>query len=213
MATGNHGIIGTLTGRVGPVTGYWRNGKNVLRSSTSVVKDKPTPLRLAQREKLRICNLFTKAFNGTGFFNTSFPAYGHEGSGVNRVTSALLSRAIAGDYPGLQLDYTKLLISKGMLPGAQAAKVVKKANNMLQFSFADNSGIGIAAPGDTAILVAYAPNLQQAVFTLNAGLRKDKKALLNVSALKGELVETWIGFLSKDGKDASDSVWVGRVQL
>jgi hypothetical protein len=41
-------------------------------------------------------------------------------------------------------------------------------------------------------------------------LRKDKKAALNVAALKGYALETWIGFLSKDEKDASDSVWAGR---
>jgi Family of unknown function (DUF6266) len=61
--------------------------------------------------------------------------------------------------------------------------------------------------------VAYAPDLQQAVFGLYNGFRKDKKASLNVTALKGHAVETWIGFLSADEKDASDSVWVGRVQL
>lgn len=61
------------------------------------------------------------------------------------------------------------------------------------------------------ILVAYAPDLQQAVFTLYGGFRKDGKAVLNVAAFKGYAIETWIGFLSADGKDASDSVYSGRV--
>ena len=103
------------------------------------------------------------------------------------------------------------MISKGMLPGAQSVKLVKKANNTLQFSFDDNSAVGIAAPADKVILVAYAPGIQQAIFTVQAGFRKDKKAVLNVAALKGYAVETWIAFLTKDGKDASDSVWVGRL--
>lgn len=213
MATGNQGITGALFGKIGPVTAYWRNGKNVFRSSTSLVQDRPTPLRLAQREKLRICNTFTRAFNGTGFFNTSFPAYGNTGTGINRATSALLNRAITGSYPNLQLNYQQVLVSKGMLPGAQGARVARKANNTLQFTFTDNSAIGIAAPGDTVILVAYAPELQRAIFTLHGGFRKDKKAILDVTALKGQAVETWIGFLSKDEEHASDSVWVGRVQL
>ena len=122
-----------------------------------------------------------------------------------------MSRALTGVYPDLQLNYQQVLISKGRLPGAQSAKVVKKDSNMLQFSFADNSAVGIASPGDSVILMAYAPDLQQAVFTLYSGLRKDKKAVLNVPALKGHAVETWIGFLSRDEKDASDSVWAGRM--
>jgi hypothetical protein len=36
---------------------------------------------------------------------------------------------------------------------------------------------------------------------------------LKVTALKGHTLETWIGFLSPDEKDASDSVWAGRVTV
>jgi hypothetical protein len=211
MGSGKDGILGALTGRIGPVTGYMRNGKNVLRSSTSIVKDKATPRRMAQREKLRICNRFTKAFVRTGFFTKTFPAYGSRGTGFNRATGALMSLAVTGAYPDMQLNYGEALISKGRLPGAQNAKTARKANNILQFSFTDNSADGIASPDDTIILVAHAPGLQQAIFTLQGGFRKDKKASLNVGAFKGYSVETWIGFLSDDGADASDSVWTGRV--
>ncbi len=212
MAT-NTGVLGAFTGTIGPVTGYMRNGKNVLRTSTSSVKNQRTPLQLAQREKIRICNQFTGAFKGTGFFNKTFPAYGHTGTGFNRVTGVLMSKALTGLYPNMELNYPQMLISKGRLPGALSAKVVKKANNILQFNFTDNSTDGIASPNDMATLVAYAPELQQAIFTLNGGLRKDRKASLNVTALKGFAVETWIGFLSADELDASDSVWVGKIQL
>jgi hypothetical protein len=39
------------------------------------------------------------------------------------------------------------------------------------------------------------------------------KAVLNISACKGHSVETWIGFLSKDEHDASDSVYTGRLKV
>jgi hypothetical protein len=212
MATTTTGVLGAFIGTIGPVTGYMRNGKNVLRSSSSSVRTQRTPLQLAQREKIRICNQFTKAFRGTGFFNTGFPAYAHTGTGFNRVTSALLSRALTGVYPDMVLSYPLVLVSKGRLPGAQSAKATVK-NGIIHFSFADNSTNGIAAADDNIILVAYCTDLQQAVFTLYGGFRKDKKATLNVSAYKGHTVETWIGFLSADEKDASDSVWVGTIQL
>ena len=61
--------------------------------------------------------------------------------------------------------------------------------------------------------MAYATDLQHAVFGLYNGLRKDKKAVLNVAPLKGHTVETWIGFLSADEEDASDSVYTGRIVL
>ena len=91
------------------------------------------------------------------------------------------------------------------------AKAVLKPKSILQFSFADNSTDGIASADNNVILVAYAPDLQQSVFTLYGGFRKDKKASLNVSAFKGHAVETWIGFVSADEKDASDSVYTGCI--
>ena len=213
MSRNNSGVLGNFIGTIGPVTGFMRNGQNFLRSSTSSVKNKRTPLQRAQQGKINICTAFVKAFSGTGFLNKSFPAYGHTGTGYSRAISALMSRALTGEYPDMALSYPQVLISKGSLPGAQSAKMVKKPNNTLQFSFADNSGVGIAAPNDTVILVAYAPDLQQAVFGLYNGFRKDKKAVLNVAALSGHSVETWIGFLSKDEADASDSVWTGSVKV
>ena len=213
MARSNYSVLGAFIGRVGPVTGFMRNGRNVIRTSSSSIKDRQTPLQLAQRQKINVCNHFTRAFSGTGFFNKTFPAYGNTGTGYNRATSALMSRALTGVYPGLQLDYTKVLVSKGRLPGAQGVKLVKKANNTLQFSFSDNSTVGIASEGDVVILVAYAPALQQAIFTLHGGFRKDKKAVLNVAAFKGQAIETWIGFLSANGDDAADSVWAGKFNV
>ena len=174
---------------------------------------KGTALQLAQQQKIDVCTRFIKVFTGTGFLNKSFPAYGHTGTGYNRAMGALMSMALTGAYPGIQLNYQEVLISRGRLPAAQGAKLVKKANSILQFIFTDNSTVGMASTKDTVILVAYAPDIQQAVFGLYNGFRKDKKASLNVAALKGHAVETWIGFLSADEQDASDSVWVGRVQL
>lgn len=213
MARNNNSVLGSFIGTIGPVTGFIRNGRNILRSSTSAVKTQRTPLQLAQRKKISICIGFAKLFSGTGFLNKSFPAYGHGGTGYNRAVGALMSRALTGAYPDIQLNYQEVLISKGRLPGSQNAKVVKKANNTLQFTFTDNSADGIASPNDTVILVAFSPDLQQVVFTLNGGLRKDKKASLNVTPLKGHTVETWIGFLSADELDASDSVWVERTPI
>jgi hypothetical protein len=213
MARSSSGVLGYFTGTIGLVTGFMRNGQNLVRSSTSSVKNQGTPLQLAQQQKITLCTGFVTAFSGTGFLNKSFPVYGHGGTGYNGAVGALMSRALTGIYPDMQLNYQQVLISKGRLPGAQNAKMTKRPNNTLQFIFDDNSADGMASSGDTVILVAYAPDLQQAVFTLNGGLRKDKKAVLNVTGLKGHTLETWIAFLSTDEKDSSDSIYTGSVIL
>jgi hypothetical protein len=47
MATTNTGALGAFIGTIGPVTGYMRNENNVLRTSSSSVKNQRTPLQLA----------------------------------------------------------------------------------------------------------------------------------------------------------------------
>ena len=213
MATTSQGILGAFKGKVGPVTGYVRNGQNILRSGTSTVKYKPTALRTAQLEKIKLCNHFTKAFTGTGFFNKSFPAYGSTGNGYNRATRALLNQALSGAYPNTHILYPQVLISKGKLAPAEHAAAAPMLDGKIYFSFTDNSETGTASSTDKIILVAYAEALQQAVFSLTAGFRKDCEAVLTTAAFKGYAVETWIGFLSDDETNASDSVYTGRIQL
>ncbi len=213
MAQTNQGILGAFTGTVGPVTGYTRNGRNIMRTSSSNVRYKHTALRTAQLEKIKVCTRFTKVFTGTGFLNKSFPAYGNTGNGYNRATSALMSQALIGDYPDIKLSYPLVMVSKGRLPAAMHAAAVPMEGSTIYFSFTDNSDTGIASLSDTVILVAYAEALGKAIFTLNAGLRKDCEAVLNAAVFKGNVVETWMGFLSSDGKDASDSVYTGKIKL
>lgn len=101
-----------------------------------------------------------------------------------------MSRALTRVYPAMQLNYEQVLISKGRLPGVVNAKVALNAKSILQCSFVDNGMDGIASPGDQVILVAYAPDLQQAILTLYGGFPRDKKAVLNVAAFKGHAIET-----------------------
>jgi len=100
-----------------------------------------------------------------------------------------------------------------MLPGAENATAVADENGNIHFSFTDNSNTGTASGFDKVIAVAYCEALQQAEFRLNAGLRKDGEAVLNAGVFKGYEVETWIGFLSSDETNASDSVWTGKISL
>lgn len=213
MAKINQGILGPLIGNIGPVSGYMRNGENVIRSSTSNVNFRYTKQRIRQQEKLSVCMPFIKAFTRTGFFKKSFPRNGNGSTGYNRALSVLMNQAVAGTYPDIQLSYPKVLISQGKLPGAENAAVVADEDGNIHFSFTDNSDTGTASGLDKVIAVTYCEALQQAKFSLNAGLRKDGEVVLDASVFKGYEVETWIGFLSNDETNASDSVWTGRVSL
>lgn len=213
MAQLNNGILGGFTGKVGTVSGYTRYGRDVMRSATSRVTDKPTPLRIAQREKIKVANHFMKAFTGRKIFSTTFPNYGHGGSGYNRAMGILLNKALKGAYPAYQIDYGEFLISNGPLPVARDAAVQPTPSHAIQFTWTDNSMDGTAKKTDKVVLVAYFPAENQIVFSLDAGNRAGGNAVLSAIMPAGTIAETWLGFVSEDGKLAANSVYTGQLVL
>lgn len=208
-----NGLLGVVTGRVGPITTYMRNGENIVRSARSRKDGKITPARTAQRQKIKVCNDFTRAFSGTGFFRKTFPGYGTGSTGYNRATAAIMNLAITGDYPDTRLNYKEVLVSQGPLPGPVNATAIADADAKIIFSWMDNSGNGTAKPDDLAILVAYIPELKQAVFSIGSATRAECNAMLNAQVFNGFAAETWVGFLSNDELSASHSGYSGRVDL
>ena len=215
MAEIRQGILGGFTGRVGPVSGFRRNGRDLMRSATSTVTDKPTPARVAQREKVKVCNAFINAFSGTGIFARTFPDPNHGGSGYNRAMKVLMNSALTGRYPHYEILYDKFLISKGELPVAENAAVTLDAAGNSVFSWMDNSTDGTAKTNDKTVLVAWFPEKQiQLAWSLDAAERAAGTATLTIPAEnKGAVAETWIGFVSADGQIASNSVYTGRLEV
>lgn len=213
MAKIPNGILGAFLGKAGPVTGYMRNGQNIIRSSTSRKDGLITPKRTAQRHKMKVCCEFTRAFSGTGFFSKTFPSYGDTGSGYNRATGALMNLAVAGAYPDTHISYPDVLLSLGPLPAAENAAAAVNAAGNLFFSWTDNSGKGTAKANDQVILVAYFPELKQVIFSLQAANRADCQAVLSTGTVHGYIAQTWMGFLSADESDAANSVYTGTVSV
>lgn len=207
------GILGVLMGKLGPVSGYRRNGQNLVRIAGQSRPVKSTPLRANQREKIKVCNDFTRAFSGTGFFAKTFPSYGNTGTGYNRATSTIMNLAITGTYPDTVISYPRVMISKGPLPAAENAEVAVDTEGNMLFAWADNTGMGTAKANDKVVIVAYFPQVKQAITSIGSATRYAGQAFLETSIMKGFAAETWIGFLSNDEKNAADSVYTGTVEL
>jgi hypothetical protein len=213
MAKIPDGVLGALIGKIGPVSGYRRNGENILRTAHSRGIIKATPARAVQQEKIKVCNEFTKAFAGTGFFNKTFPAHGNSGTGYNRATSAIMNLAVTGNIPNTALNYSAVLISKGILPPADSAAAGATTEGNIYFEWNDNSGNGTAKPNDKAIVVAYFTGIKEAIFSIGEATRWQGYAFLRCERMKGLTAETWIGFLSNDEKNASNSDYTGCVNV
>lgn len=213
MATIPNGILGGIKGRVGTVSGYHRYGKDIIRVAKNNGTVKPTVKRLAQRNKITVCNAFAKAFAGKGIFTKTFPAFGHSGSGYNRAVSALMNLALVPSEDGVKISYPLVLISQGKLPPAENALASATAEGNIQFTWADNTGRGTSKSSDKAVLVAYFPSTNEVIFSFDEGTRQSGTGVLETINRKGQLAETWMGYLSNDEDDAACSVYSGSVVL
>ena|SRR5665213_1791849 len=212
MAILTQGILGTVVGKTGPVVSYIRFGQNITRSKGSTRKNRiETPARKAQREKIKVCNEFTQAFSGSGFFNKSFPAYGHTGSGYNRVTGSIMNLAIV-TTPVIAIAWPKVLVSKGPIAPVDYASALVTSESNILFTWADNSGDGTAKKNDRVIMVAYFPESKEAVYAFSDAERKDGMAMLEKGSKKGS-VQTWLGFLSADETNAANSIYTGELMI
>jgi len=211
MARVINGINGAFTGKVGTVTGYTRNGGDFMRSRHRLTDNVKSKARVAQQQKITVCNEFTKPFSGSGFFNKSFAANGATSTGYNRATSAIMNQAIIQN-PAAALSYPLVLVSRGMLPTAVYASALVDIDGNIAFSWADNTGTGTAKKDDKVLMVAYFPESKEAVYKISEATRKDCTAILQLNSKKG-IAETWIGFVSADETNAADSVHTGSILL
>jgi Family of unknown function (DUF6266) len=208
-----NGIMGDMIGTVGNVSGYVRFGTNFVRIKRRKSSRPMSLKRLAQQQKIKVCNDFTRPFSGQNFFNKTFPAHGAKGSGYNRATSTLMNQAVTGIYPDITLAYPLVLISKGALPSPVNASAVVNDDGNILFNWEDNTGTGTARANDKVILVAYFTGLQQIAYSFDGGTRMEEHSILQTKFRTGQVAETWMGFISNDEDDAANSVYTGRLQL
>ena len=73
-----------------------------------------------------------------------------------------IQNAVTGNSPDFEVDYQKVLVSRGSLPNRANPAVAKGTDDNLVFTWTDNSGMGKALATDKTVLVIYcsAPTLR-----------------------------------------------------
>jgi hypothetical protein len=209
MGTINKGILGGFSGKVGSVVGGSWKGIDYMRSKGNNHNANPTEKQLAQQLKFALTMRFVQPM--TGLLNVSFRNFAIMMTGINNAFAYTIKNAITGAYPTFAIDYSLALVSRGDLPNVLAPAVTSGAGSLLTFSWTDNSGVGIARALDQAILVAYCPVQRQAIYTTAGGKRSDMVGELNLLPFSGLEVQTWIGFISENGRNIATSIFTGQV--
>ena len=208
MARIAKGILGPVSGTVGTVVGSSWKGIHYLRSQSSGKKGTSTIEQIDHQLKFSTVVSFVQPM--TGLLEQTFKKYATGMSEYNAAFSYNYRNALGGKAPDYSIDYSLALVSRGDLPNATAPAATVSSTSVY-FTWTDNSGTGKATPTDKAVLVAYSELSKQTLFSTTTAQRSAGAATLDVTNFKGSTIQTWIAFLSADGKDASNSFYAGEL--
>ena len=204
------GILGDISGKVGPVVGSNWRGINTVRARPKRSKKDPTQQQTEQRDKFKLAATFAKGF--APLSAVTFADGINKQTGYNKVMAHSIKSAITGVWPAYQLDYSHVLVGRGSLPNVQAPAAAAGAAGIVSWHWTPLI-MGKANVNDTAVLVVYCEALGMGAYTTTGAVRGASAGSLNVPGLSGQTVHTWISFLSLDGKDAATSLYTGQVNV
>jgi hypothetical protein len=207
----SQGVLGGFSGKVGNVVGGTWKGIDYMRIKPANVSNPRTAGQVDQRSKFSTTLRFLQSM--TDFLRVGFKLYANKMTQFNAAMSYNLNNAITGTYPNFMIDYASALVSRGGLTGA-ANGAVSSSGGLVEFTWTDNTGSGNAQATDKALLVVYNPAKDQAIYD-NAGAARSVAAqnLAMPNDFIGDDVEAFIGFISEDGKEVANSVYIGSVTV
>lgn len=208
MGTYKKGILGGFTGTVGSVVGAKWRGKYVMRSLPDRGDYVSTPSQLEQQAK------FTKVIKFLTPMKMIVGKYFGQPSGTkskfNLASSYHLKYALVDVAGEPEMDFSKVIISKGDLQGLMDGEMVALANQELKISWINNSAMGFAHDNDPLLLVVYAEALNLYSVQVAVATRADESYVLQLPAyLSGIEVQAWASFATANGKEAATSMYLG----
>lgn len=207
----NKGILGPVSGTVGTVIGGSWKGISYIRSQSTSTRTTFSIKQLEQQAKFALTMKFLQTM--TPLLSVSFREYAVKMSGYNNAMRYTLVNAIGGTYPTYEIDYSNALVSRGDLPNASTPTAASSTSGAVDFNWVDNSGMGKAQATDKSMLVVYCPARNQCIYTTAGADRSTGSGSISVPSFKGEQVETYIGFVSADGKYIASSFYTGQVTV
>ena len=210
MGTINQGVTGGFSGKVGTVVGGNWNGIDYMRSTAASYSDAKSSPQLNQRAKFYAIIQFLKPLKG--FLRIGFKKRAVNMTAFNAATSYNMANALKGTLPTYEIDYSKVLVSQGKLPGALNPTAVSSSVAEIRFTWDNNSGKINAMANDNAVLVVYNPIKQDALWVVAGQTRIIGSQTFTLPAsFSGDEVQCYLSFQNASQSLISDSQFVGSL--
>lgn len=194
-------------GKLGNLVFYKMNGKGIVRTRPAHFNDRKSPAQKAQRHRLQVVNAFLRPFRD--IIRITYAAAAEGRTARAAAMSSIMRNALAGEYPDINVDKSKALLSKGSLPLPVNASVEAHPEGLLIRWENGGEAAGKAAR-DTLVGIALFGNTLEADFQFSGVQRSAGQFLwrLTKPLQEGEKPDVWIAFRNAAMTEMSNSMYI-----
>ena len=205
-------IFGQVSGKVGNfIYSSWK-GIQYVKSMPEHVSNPRTQGQLEQRARFSVMIKFLQPL--TLFLRVGFYKKKSTMSQFNAAMSFTYKNALAGPYPNYCIDYSKVMVSRGSLPGALNPQIRLTPAGEIEFAWENNSIANEAMSDDQVLLVVYNSDKQEVVTIIGGNLRSGGSQVVTLpSTFAGDAVQCYIAFQNHHKLIVSDSQYLGGIMV
>ncbi|HBX52040.1 MAG TPA: hypothetical protein DEH02_13320 [Bacteroidales bacterium] len=212
MAIVQNPITGRTKKKFGTAVFSKQFGKNTMRTKPIEVRNPKTLLQKQQRSKFTLMVELSRMF--LGFIRIGFKQVSTSMSQFNSFMKTNIYDVITGTYPNYSIDFTKLIVTKGTLTGADEGIVTAEAGHKVSFAWTDNTGTGDAQATDKAMQLIINYDKGAVVQDTTNKTRADGSSQLTVPlSWVGDQVHVYLSFMTPAADRVADSTFLGTITI
>jgi hypothetical protein len=187
-------------------------GKNTMRSKPVEVANPRTLLQKQQRSKFSLMVELSRMM--LSFIRLGFKQVAIGMSQFNVFMKSNIKTVITGTYPNYAIDFTKLIVSKGTLSGADTPEATAETGNKVVITWIDNSGNGDAEETDNALALIINYDKKAVKTDTISKTRGDELLQITVPASWiGDTVHVYLSFFKDETNAVANSSFVDSVTV
>lgn len=211
MARFSKGLLGGISGVIGDVEGYMRNGYAYVRARKKKRKLPPTLKQLRQRQKMVVVNKLIDsmtAFVRAGFQTT---AKGQTFSANNAAKSYQILHSLQGEYPNFSIDFSKVSLTRGNIEPPKDLYAIAEGNG-IRFTWTYDAELNWNEKKARTMIAVYAPDVGKSHYFLTGEtLASGTDFMMLPKNMQGKEIHVYVSFANETRNRMSNSCYLGSI--
>ncbi|WP_442591913.1 DUF6266 family protein [Pedobacter sp. AW31-3R] len=216
MGTVRNGILGSVSGSVGPVVLCTFRDKEVVKSKPKKSSKPAAQSQIDQRSKFKMVTELMSALAAT--IEVGYQSSSNASSPMNRAVRYHLDNAVTGVSPNFSMDFAKMRLTSVNAASIFDTEVVAVAGRILKMTWgvSEEADETLRALRDTdyAMIMFYGENTKIFMNRNRLAVRGAGEHTVKFHPMfVGDKIHGWMFFLSKDGKTVFRDTYLGEYTL